>query len=595
MSDTVAPVVLFDVPDTLTCVREEVELSPSMITGSGSYEYLWAGPVGGILGATDQSMVTAVEPGNYSLTVTDTENGCVEDMQTIVEVDRVDPELDLLSDTLINCFNPTVLLSANSSSAGDLIYEWFDEQGMSPEQATDLLVSSEGDYQVVLTNTLNGCSDEQTLTVTDDFTPPTADAGEDVIIDCTNNTATLNGVEGSDNWIPTWLAEDGSTLSTGDWTFAASQPGMYTLQVLDSENGCEASDTAEVQVDQDFPLAVISLQNTVDCFTNTATIDASGSSQGADFSYQVVDENGNVVAQPSNLAFELTSPGSYQWVVTNTSNNCVQAVDFVVNQTEPSITSLEISGIPCGATSGSIVFAEVIDGTPPYLYSIDNGSSFTTDPIFSALPAGNYSLVVQDVNGCEASSTAFIEQAVGVELSLPEQVELGFLDVYVPNPVVINANPNELASIKWTGSDNLSCLDCLNPSFTGTETTRLLLSVTDENGCTATASILIIVDQSVPIFIPNAFSPDGLDGANDFFTIYADTGQVAEVRQMNIFDRWGGLVFTRNNLPINAPTEGWDGTANGTALSSGVYVYWVEVVLQNGETKIMEGDVLLLR
>ncbi|MEO0874486.1 MAG: gliding motility-associated C-terminal domain-containing protein, partial [Bacteroidota bacterium] len=218
-----------------------------------------------------------------------------------------------------------------------------------------------------------------------------------------------------------------------------------------------------------------------------------------------------------------------------------------------------------------------------------------TDPIFSGLEPGNYDLVVQDVNGCEAGSSAFITQALGVELSLPEQVELDFLQVFTLEPLLLNVNPNELVEIKWSGSNELSCQDCLNPIFTATETTRLLISVTDENGCTAEATMLLLVDQTVPIFIPNAFSPDGLDGANDFFTVYADAAQVLEVRQINIFDRWGGLVFSKNNLPINAPSEGWDGTQNGTILNSGVYVYWVEVILQTGESKIMEGDVLLLR
>ncbi|MEL7425941.1 MAG: gliding motility-associated C-terminal domain-containing protein, partial [Bacteroidota bacterium] len=595
LSDTVAPVITFDLADTLTCVTNEVDLSPSMITGSGTYEYLWAGPVGGIVGSVDQMQITAVEAGSYDLTVTDAQNGCVDSMQTIVEVDRVDPVLSVLNDTLINCFNPEILLSASSSSAGDLDFEWFDDQGMSLAQGPDLMVDEQGDYRVVLTNTRNGCTDELSLNVMDDSILPTAEAGADVTIDCDNNTATLTGTEGPNNWTPTWLDANGMVLSTGEWTLMTSAPGMYTLSVLDTANGCEASDEAEVQIDQNFPVATVGTLNQVDCFSNSATIDASGSSQGTNFTYQVVNDNGNVVLQPSGLFFDLSNPGSYQFVVTNTDNNCSAAADFTVTQTEPSISSLEVSDIPCGASSGTIIFAEVTDGTPPYLYSIDNGNSFSADPIFSGLEPGNYDLVVQDVNGCEAGSSAFITQALGVELSLPEQVELDFLEVFTLEPLLLNVNPNELVEIKWSGSNELSCQDCLNPIFTATETTRILISVTDENGCTAEATILLLVDQTVPIFIPNAFSPDGLDGANDFFTVYADAAQVLEVRQINIFDRWGGLVFSKNNLPINAPSEGWDGTQNGTILNSGVYVYWVEVILQTGESKIMEGDVLLLR
>ena len=64
---------------------------------------------------------------------------------------------------------------------------------------------------------------------------------------------------------------------------------------------------------------------------------------------------------------------------------------------------------------------------------------------------------------------------------------------------------------------------------------------------------------------------------------------------MHIFDRWGGQVFRAVNLPINTPSAGWDGRAQGTELNPGVYVYWIEVLLQNGERQILEGDVLLLK
>ena len=593
--DTIAPEITLELPDTLTCLVQDVILGPATVTGSGNYDYNWSGPNNGIVGPVDIEQANAQEPGIYMLEVVDADNGCIDQEQLTVEVDRLAPELTALSDTTLNCYEPEALVEGSSTSTGMLSYEWFDEAGVSISSLPELLLTTEGTYRLVLTNTENGCTDEEMLSVDSDFDSPAAEAGADALITCSNTTATLTGDIGESTWVPSWLDASGNILSSGSWSYETQQLGTYTLEVLDSENGCTATDVASVDVDQSFPSAIVATQHSIDCFLGSAFIDGSGSSQGNEFNYQILDDNGNVIAQSSEPSFNINAPGQYEFVVIDTDNACSQSAPFAVSLEEPSIVALDIADIPCGDTEGSITFSDVQNGTMPYLYSIDNGSTFTTSPIFSNLQEGQYDLVVEDANGCQASSNATITAATGVNVSLPEQVELELLENYTLNPVIGNVALNDLVEIKWSGSNQLSCLDCLNPEFIAEETTFLTLSLTDVNGCSASATILLIVDERVPVFIPNAFSPDGLDGANDFFTVFGDPSKIVEVLQMNIFDRWGGLVFSRNNLPINAPSEGWDGKANGTTVNPGVYVYWIEVQLANGQIKIMEGDVVLLK
>lgn len=95
------------------------------------------------------------------------------------------------------------------------------------------------------------------------------------------------------------------------------------------------------------------------------------------------------------------------------------------------------------------------------------------------------------------------------------------------------------------------------------------------------------------VFIPNIFSPN-FDGLNDYFMIQ-DGGDIQNISVFRIADRWGNLVFEARDFPANNTTFGWDGTLNGEALLSGVYIYFAEINFRDGSTVIVKGDVTLVR
>jgi gliding motility-associated-like protein len=57
-----------------------------------------------------------------------------------------------------------------------------------------------------------------------------------------------------------------------------------------------------------------------------------------------------------------------------------------------------------------------------------------------------------------------------------------------------------------------------------------------------------------------------------------------------VYNRWGQLVFESNQLNF-----GWDGYNGGKLCKADAYVYRIEATFSNGETKILIGDVTLLR
>jgi gliding motility-associated-like protein len=96
------------------------------------------------------------------------------------------------------------------------------------------------------------------------------------------------------------------------------------------------------------------------------------------------------------------------------------------------------------------------------------------------------------------------------------------------------------------------------------------------------------------VYIPNIFSPND-DGENDWFTVYADLKGVKQVKQFQIFDRWGDQVFQRENFQPNDPTLGWDGRYRGQEMNPAVFVYYAIVEFIDGQEVLFKGDVTLMR
>ena len=116
---------------------------------------------------------------------------------------------------------------------------------------------------------------------------------------------------------------------------------------------------------------------------------------------------------------------------------------------------------------------------------------------------------------------------------------------------------------------------------------------TNSYGCTATAvtEVVLLCDENV-VFIPNTFTPNG-DGQNDLF--FPRGVGVKKISSFRVYDRWGGLVFERENIDINDEQNGWDGRCKGNAPRPDVYVYAIDAMCETGETISWKGDVTIIR
>lgn len=230
-------------------------------------------------------------------------------------------------------------------------------------------------------------------------------------------------------------------------------------------------------------------------------------------------------------------------------------------------------------------------GTPPYQFSID-GQTFVPLGNFINLFAGDYTLYVQDIKGCLDSLTVTLTDPPQLLVDAGENVTIDLAESTNLQGTILTLGA-VIDTFYWDNGQWLSCTNCFDPVATPFVTTVFEFTAVNDAGCPATDTVIVTVVAVRPVYIANVFTPD-FDGINDFFTAYG--GPAASIiREMLIFDRWGGLVFQADNIPLNADKLGWDGTSGGRDVVSGVYAYLFQIEFLDGVIGTYKGDITVLR
>ena len=115
----------------------------------------------------------------------------------------------------------------------------------------------------------------------------------------------------------------------------------------------------------------------------------------------------------------------------------------------------------------------------------------------------------------------------------------------------------------------------------------ITLIIENEGGCKDTAIRDICVDDSIVVFVPDAFTPSPRDNINPTFAI---KGGGLVYYDLQVFNRWGELIYKSKDI-----TEEWDGTFAGKDCPQGLYGY--RIIYKGKKTSYKErvGSVYLLR
>lgn len=377
------------------------------------------------------------------------------------------------------------------------------------------------------------------------------------------------------------LLERQEISAAGNFRLAGLAGGDYHAQITDLSTANQVD--ISVSIDEPRPLEVeLSETYPLSCaFGSDAALQGEVTGGTAPYQYQWT-------IQGNEAEITELSAGTYGLTVQDI-NGCIQQAEHeIIAPVNLSAAALFDPGLCNPEEGGILTFKEISGGTAPYLYSIDQ-MDFQHDStlIVTQLPS---MAMIQDVNGCEWTIPVQSLPEASLAISL-EATKINLGDTIALT--LTTETDQDFSTIHWTPAAGLSCTDCPNPMAFPHRSTTFKVEVKNQLGCTAEASVPVLVDKNPRIFIPNAFSPNG-DGQNDLFTVFGGP-ELILVEQLAVFDRWGSQLFTTKNAKPNAPPSGWDGRYHGKDVSAGVYVYLAIVKLSDGTQKTLKGEVVLMR
>lgn len=249
-----------------------------------------------------------------------------------------------------------------------------------------------------------------------------------------------------------------------------------------------------------------------------------------------------------------------------------------------------VTPVQCyGLRNGVIQVDTVYGGERPFFYSLD-GQSFTTNPTFDHLWAGDYTLYVRDASGGVNHWPIQVKEPGELQVKLLASE----LNITAGKPLtlraIINVEPEFLAQIKWRPPALFPKQDTLRQQLSISETTQFAVIIRDFNDCTASSELTVEVEQT-NLYFPNVIKPGSATDA--YFTVFAGEG-VRRVVSLQIYSRGGALVFERLDFPPNAPLLGWGGRWDNRTAQSGVYPYLAVVEFQDGKQARYEGTVTVV-
>ncbi len=485
LSNTTPPTAEAGPPGTITCTNPTATLNGTGTSTGGNFMYLWTTVNGLIISGATTLMPVVGAAGTYTLTVTNNTNGCTANDATTVTSNTTAPTSNAGTDRLLNCTITSLQLNGSSSSQGNnFTYLWTTADGNIVSGATTLMptVDEPGTYCLKVTNTTNGCTANDCASVTENITPPIANAGSAPPLTCTTTQVTLNGSASSQggNFSYGWTTVSGHIVSGATTLMpVVDLAAAYTLTVTNSTNGCTASSSVTVTSNTTLPTANAGPDRVLNCNNTSVVLDGSGSSQGPNFSYLWTGpgiQSGGNTPNPT-----VNAPGNYTILVTNTSNGCTKTDVATVTQTPALGAAISASqNVACnGANTGSATAAGS-GGSTPYTYAWSNNAN---TPQITNLAAGTYTVSITDADNCTATASVAITQppALNANASATGETFVG------ANDGTATASPTGGVpgyTYAWSNSATTQTITGLAPG-------NYTVVVTDANGCTAAQTVTV--------------------------------------------------------------------------------------------------------
>lgn len=533
---------------------------------------------------SNPGQLTVTQPGTYALNSVTSQAGCpgLAGGSGVAEEVTVNIGLTVASPP---CFGDRGAIQAVvNSNFPPYTYSW--NNGATSPGLNNL---PPGNYSLTV-STPQGCTSVASAFIVE---PPelTTALSNIVNINCyqPQGSANLNVQGGTPGYQYSW--SNGVNQANG--IFQAG--GTYTVTVTDTHQ-CKSVSKITILQDTAPPDAFASVDKEITCNTPEVDLSSAGSSAGPSFSYAWSTQIGNILTDPEESSATVDAAGIYSLLVTNVANGCTKTAQVLVkeNTNYPVALDLQIVQPGCGGKPGELLVAGVTGGEEPFVFSVDGGNAFMNQFSFNNMAPGQYTIVVQDINGCEFEQKVELVAPVEPEVSIVPEVDLHYGETALLK-AILNVPAGLLDTIIWSPPYGLEPTGRPDEVFARPfKTTKYTVTVISKEGCTDRAELIVRVGDP-DIYAPNAIRPSSVRGKNDMFMLFARDNTINEVKHLQIFDRWGNQVFARDHFQTNDDrSTGWDGSFRGKILGPGVFTWWADVELASGEQIRLTGDVTIV-
>lgn len=548
-------------------------------------------------GSGNINSFNAINNGNAPvtsiITVNASLNGCNAASQTFSITIYNTPSVLVNSNSPI-CVNNTINLSASNGSN----YSWQGPNGFTNNSQNPIInnatISMSGTYTVSVNSLIGNCVGSATVNVIVNPLPAVNASSNSPA--CIGGTINLNSNLSNANGY-SWIGPNNFSSNNANpviTNVSSSMAGNYTLTVQ-SNQGCFNASVVSVSL---LPQPSAPLVSPVRlCQFEQANPLIAIPSTGGNLNWY--GNNSTNGSSTLNAPTPLTNTiGTVPYYVSQTVQGCESPKSILNVTVLPAPTGI-LNAIPpkCAPMCNRFVLT-TSNAINLYQWNMGNGLVTTNNDTINYCyqNSGIYTVSVKitDTSGCFNTLqfpnwVKVNENPVAAFSSTPNEVTLFDPEVYFEN----QSTGNGITSYNWNFGD-LSGLSTSQPniyhSYTNAGVYTVTLIVKTNEGCADTAKGIIEVLDDFNVYIPNTFTPNEDDVNEEFYPV--GTGISEDKYLMEIYDRWGELIFTSNKLSVH-----WKGyRANGTEpVLQDTYIYRITLQSNKGIIVNKIGHVKVVR
>jgi gliding motility-associated-like protein len=336
-----------------------------------------------------------------------------------------------------------------------------------------------------------------------------------------------------------------STGQFGVSTITVSDSGTYWVKARFNDSGCEGYDTIHIGFHQPTIIDETNLQ-----IIPTTCNGASGSITGltapgpAPCAYQWLDLSGNDYG--TNIDATGLPAGQYQLTITD-GNGCetISEVYTIEDAGNLQVLDVELTRPHCGRPDGQIIVHGFNPSGSSLQYSIDDGTTYQADSVFSGLVGTGYVVRVTDGNGCLGF---YIDNPVKLaDIPGPQVLQVNITNEtdFLGNGV-LEIIANGSTPIIYYSIDDGNTYQSNNGTFNNLGSGIYNLQVKDENGCDTSFSVEI---QNIILTYLQAISSPGEHCQGEAITVPVIVENFNAVASFNI-----KLSYNSDNLQCEGYT-----------------------------------------